>query len=60
MTGASFEREETYECRKCGHISPSEGRQEERDEVCLVVHRGCGTIVDIYSDMDAYLYDDED
>jgi hypothetical protein len=60
MIGASFEREEIYECRKCGPIHPSDSRQAERDEVCLVVCRRCDSIVDVYADMDAYLYDEED
>lgn len=63
MIGASFEREEIYECRKHGPIDKGQVLEPEIDTVneCYTArHKGCGSVVDIYSDMDAYLYDDDD
>lgn len=63
MIGASYEQEEIYECRKHGPVDVKEVTEPAVDTIneCYVTyHRGCGSVVDVYSDMDSYLYDDED
>ena len=52
-----------YICRTCGLIDAANTKQELRGKrrlcVCCVC-LACGSTVDVYADMDAYLYDDED